>query len=199
MYLFSRFLIGWHQKNDIFVYTLHLSMLTECPQFFTATILLWKKVLHPDKYKDVIIDSLRFLVENNRVLVYAFVLMPNHIHLIWQMCAGIKASDVQRDFLKFTSQQIKFDLAKHHPAVLEHFRVDLKDRKYQIWENRPLSVSLWSEEVFEQKLTYIHKNPIQERWKLAAREEDYYYSSARFYLLQEDDFGFITHYKAGVR
>ena len=89
------------------------------------------------------------MVENNRVLVYAFVLMPNHTHLIWQMCGGIKASDVQRDFLKFTSQQIKFDLAKHHPEVLEHFRVDLKDRKYQIWENRPLSVSLWSEEVFE--------------------------------------------------
>jgi putative transposase len=74
-----------------------------------------------------------------------------------------------------------------------------KDRKYQIWENRPLSVSLWSEEVFEQKLAYIYKNPIQEHWKLVAREEHYYYSSARFYFLNEDDFGFITHYKEGVR
>ena len=82
---------------------------------------------------------------------------------------------------------------------MEHFRVDLKDRKYQIWENRPLSVSLWSEEVFEQKLAYIHNNPVQEPWKPAKRAADYDYSSARFYLLQEDDFGFITHYKEGVR
>ncbi|MDR6563262.1 MULTISPECIES: hypothetical protein [unclassified Arcicella] len=49
-------------------------------QFFTATILSWKPLLKPDKYKQIIIDSLKFLVENHRVKVYGFVIMPNHIH-----------------------------------------------------------------------------------------------------------------------
>ena len=49
-------------------------------QFFTATNLWWKKLLQPDKYKQIIIDSLKFLVENKRVKVYGFVIMPNHIH-----------------------------------------------------------------------------------------------------------------------
>ena len=44
-------------------------MITESPQFFTATILEWKKSLKPGKYKDIIISSLQFLVENNRVKV----------------------------------------------------------------------------------------------------------------------------------
>jgi REP element-mobilizing transposase RayT len=170
-------------------------MMSEYPQFFTSTIFLWKKLLKKDKYKDIIIESLRFLVKENRVVVYGFVIMPNHIHLIWQMREGINPSHLQRDFLKYTAQQIRFDLKNNHPQVLEHFKVDLKDRSYQIWENRPLSIPLWSQTVFKQKLDYIHKNPIQEKWKLVDIEEQYYYSSAKYYLLNEDDFGFITHYK----
>lgn len=169
-------------------------MLTEHPQFFTATILNWKHLLKPDKYKDIIMGSLKFLVQQKRIYLYGFVVMPNHLHLIWQMRENIKQSDVQRDFLKYTAQQIKFDLAQNHPAVLEKFRVAVKDRSYQIWEYRPLSVPLWSKAVFEQKLDYIHNNPVQEKWNLADLPENYFYSSARYYLLNKDEWSFITHY-----
>ena len=109
------------------------AMQTEHPQFFTATILEWKHLLKPDKYKDIVMGSLKFLVEKQRIKLYAFVLMPNHIHVIWQMRNAIKPADVQRDFLKYTAQQIKFDLLQNYPAVLEKFRVQqLKDRSYQI-------------------------------------------------------------------
>ncbi|PIQ21498.1 MAG: transposase [Cytophagales bacterium CG18_big_fil_WC_8_21_14_2_50_42_9] len=169
-------------------------MLTEHPQFFTATILEWKHLLKPDKYKDIVMQSLQFLVSNKRILLYGFVIMPNHIHLIWQMQENSRQADVQRDFLKYTAQQIKFDLQQNHPAVLEKFRVQVKDRAYQIWEHRPLSVPLWSKLVFDQKLNYIHQNPVQEKWQLADLPENYYYSSARYYLLNQDDWGFMTHY-----
>ena len=55
------------------------------PQFFTATILEWKHLLANDTYKDIIISSLKFLVNDGRVIIYGFVIMPNHIHLIWQI------------------------------------------------------------------------------------------------------------------
>ena len=48
--------------------------------FFTATIKEWKHLLKPDKYKEIIVDSLRFLVAEKRVRVCGFVIMPNHIH-----------------------------------------------------------------------------------------------------------------------
>ena len=76
-------------------------MITESPQFFVATILEWKRLLKPDKYKDIIISSLEFLVNNKTVEVNAFVIMDNHIHLIWQMMEGIKPEAVQRDFMKY--------------------------------------------------------------------------------------------------
>jgi len=70
------------------------------PQFFTATILEWKPLLQEDKYKGIILDSLHFLVENKRIALYGFVLMPNHMHLIWHIAEGHKRENVQRDFLK---------------------------------------------------------------------------------------------------
>ena len=42
-------------------------IITEYPQYFTTTILQWKKLLKPEKYKDIIIISLKFLVTDKRV------------------------------------------------------------------------------------------------------------------------------------
>ena len=165
------------------------------PQFFTATNLEWKQLLKEDKYKDIAIDSLRFMVRERRVAIYSFVIMPNHLHLIWEMLPAFKLKDVQRDFLKFTAQQIKFDLQKHNREWLKEFEVNAKDRQYQFWERNPLSVDLYTYEIFVQKLEFIHNNPVQDRWRLCEYPDGYKYSSARFYETGIDNWGFLTHYQ----
>ena len=125
-------------------------------------------------------------------MIYGYVIMPNHIHLIWQIQDGFKQDKIQLRFLKFTAQQMKFKLQKENPLMLEKYRVNAADRTYQFWERNPLSIDLWSEAVFDQKLDYIHNNPLQEKWRLAEFPEDYRYSSARFYLTGHDEFGLIT-------
>jgi hypothetical protein len=62
------------------------------PQFFTATILEWKHLLKPDKYKDIITESLSFRVKEKQIFVYGFVIMPNHIHIICQVREGYSES-----------------------------------------------------------------------------------------------------------
>jgi putative transposase len=106
---------------------------------------------------------MQFLVANNRAKIYAFVIMPNHIHLIWRINEKYLLKEVQRDFLKYTAQQIKFDLQANHPQILTHFEVNLKDRQYQFWKRNPLSIDLYSRKVVEQKLIYILLNPMQEK------------------------------------
>ena len=71
--------------------------------FTTVTYLEWKHVLQEDRFKDIIVDSLSFLSESNRVNIFAFVIMSNHFHLMWQMLGDYKREDVQRNFLKYTS------------------------------------------------------------------------------------------------
>ena len=106
-------------------------IITEYAHFFTATNLEWKKLLLPDTRKDVIIESMRFIVEDKRVIIYGFVIMPNHIHVIWQMQAGKKRDAVQRDFLKHTAQEIKNDMLINYGQELKDYLVNAKDRKYQ--------------------------------------------------------------------
>ena len=118
------------------------------------------------KNKDIIIDSMSFLVQNNRVKIYAFVIMPNHMHLVWKVNNDINPVDVQRDFLKFTSQKIKFDLQDNESKLLKEFHLNSKDRKYQIWERNPLTSRLPNIEIVEQKVNYIHANPIRHKWNL---------------------------------
>ena len=136
-------------------------IITEYPQFFTATNLEWKMLLKPDKYKDVIVESMRFIVNDNRVMIYGFVIMPNHIHIIWQMKAGRKREDVQRDFLKHTAQEIKNDMIRNNSPELKEYLVNAKDRIYQMWERNALSIDLWSEKVLTQKLRYIPARPVR--------------------------------------
>lgn len=169
-----------------------VALITEYPEFFTATNLEWKPLLKTDKYKHIVLDSLRFLVENKRIKLFAFVIMPNHIHLIWQMQPLIHPKHVQRDFLKYTAQQMKYHMQQHDPEMLRAFFVGAADRRYQFWERNPLSIALWSHAVYRQKLDYIHFNPV--RAGLCTCPEEYLYSSARFYETEVDNWGFLSHH-----
>ncbi len=146
--------------------------------FTTATILEWKHLLKNDALKDVIINSLRFLVQEKRVVVYEFVIMPNHIHLIWHISEPYTLTEVKAALLSYTAHQFKKLLKARHPQALKKFKVDLADRQYQFWERNPLSIVIYGDEVFYQKAKYIHWNPCMEKWQLAERPEAYKYSSA---------------------
>lgn len=101
------------------------------PEFLTITILKWKRLLAPKKYKDLIVDSLKYFVETERAFVYAFCIMDNHIHIIWQARSDNTNRKNQHSFTKFVANKIKKDLKENHPEVLEHFWVSKGDRKYQ--------------------------------------------------------------------
>ncbi|MEO6693860.1 MAG: transposase, partial [Ignavibacteria bacterium] len=141
--------------------------------FFTATILEWKHILNPDKYKDVIIESFKFLVREKRVRIFAFVIMPNYFHTVWKINESLEKSDFQRDTLKYTSQTILRDLKLNHTEIHNKLYVGAKDRKYQLWERNPLSVPLLTQRVVEQKINYIHFNPVHPRWKLVDEPHHY--------------------------
>lgn len=162
------------------------------PEFITVTCLEWKHVLRENRFKDIIIQSLSFLTKAERATIYAFVIMSNHFHMIWQIIGEHKREEVQRDFLKFTGQQILKHLRNENAPLLKELFVNAKDRKYQVWERNSLGIPLWSHSVFIQKLNYIHNNPVKAG--LCEFQDDYKYSSAAFYHNQIKDWDFLVHY-----
>ena len=167
---------------------------TYYPAFLTATILEWKQLLKPDKYKAIVTESLAFLVKEKRIQVFGFVIMSNHIHIIWRCMPTDSPSKVQLSFMKYTAQLIIKDLRNFHPQVLAHFMVNAKDRKHQIWERNPLSIEIRSNDVLFQKLAYIHQNPVKAG--LCEQAEAYYYSSAKLYIIGSCNWDFVERWEA---
>jgi putative transposase len=160
------------------------------PEFVTVTCLEWKRVLKEDRFKDIIISSLSFLSTENRVTIYAFVLMPNHMHFVWRIHRGHRRENVQRDFLGFTSKQILRVLKNENAPLQKALFVNAKDRKYQVWERNSWKIVLYSARVMWQKINYVHMNPV--RAGLCAWPEDYVYSSAAFYFYGDRRWDFLV-------
>ena len=66
------------------------------PQFITITAYQWLPLLMFNKYKEIILDSLTFIVKEKRALVYGFVIMDNHFHMIWQIRDPYKKNQIYK-------------------------------------------------------------------------------------------------------
>jgi REP element-mobilizing transposase RayT len=157
--------------------------------FWTATIHKWIQLLKPDEMKELIIGSLEHLSIAGKIDVFAFVIMPNHLHLIWRLNALNGKEMPNSSLLKFTAHNFRKQLEK--TQGLGPFYVDATNKKYEFWQRDSLAVHLYTKKVAFQKLDYVHRNPLSERWNLCTRPEDYKFSSASFYEAGKEDFRFL--------
>ena len=165
--------------------------------FWTATIHQWKLFLLEDEMKDIIIQSLQFLSEKKLIVLYAFVIMPNHMHIIWKPCKMNGKEKPNASFLKFTAHE--FLKIMKQKKITKQYEVNKSNKKHCIWKRDSMAIELYSKKVMMQKLRYIHKNPIAGKWKLSTNEISYRYSSALFYETGEDEFGLLNDIFAMVR
>ena len=73
--------------------------------FWTDTIKDWRKLLEEDKFKEIIIECWRKLVKRKKIAIYGFVIMPNHLHIVWEMLEKNGKEMPHASFNKFTSHQ----------------------------------------------------------------------------------------------
>ena len=163
--------------------------------FFTATINSWMHLLADDKFKQVVTDSLQNLENRKLAEVFAFVVMPNHIHLIWRTLSLNGKETVQGSFLKYTAHCFKRMLQEDNPDQLSKYSVVAKNKQFEFWQRDSLAIHLYTKKVAFQKLNYLHRNPLAERWQLAKEPSEYYWSSASFYETGSSPFGFLSDLK----
>ncbi len=162
--------------------------------FWTDTIKDWRNLLSEDKFKEIIIDQLQWLKDKNKIAVYGFVIMPNHLHIIWEMLDKNGKEMPYASFNKWTASNFLKKLRLNQAKEVAHFEESTIERNHRFWQRDPLAVLMDSREKLEQKLDYIHLKPLQEKWSLVDYPEKYKWSSAKFYESGEDEFGFLTHY-----
>lgn len=160
------------------------------PHFITATVIDWVDVFSRKEYRDCIIDSLDFCIKNKGMILYGYVIMTNHIHLIIQSEEG-KLSDLIRDFKKFTAKtilnKIENGVESRTDWMLKRFEFACKshtrNEKYQFWQYGSHPEEIFSEKFMWSKLDYIHMNPV--RAGIVSKASNYLYSSASNYVNDE--------------
>ncbi len=159
--------------------------------FWTATIHKWHHLLEDNMNKDLIVSYLKKLSDEKLITVYAFVIMPNHIHLIWQQHKLNGKETPKGSLLKYTSHYFLKLLKTQSKFKL--YEVTATNKKHEIWQRDSLGTEIYSRAVAKQKLDYIHFNPVSGKWLLAKDDISYYYSSAEFYETSMDNFGFLNN------
>ena len=153
--------------------------------FVTDTVVDWVDIFTRPLYKHIIIDSLSYCQKEKGLLIYAWVLMTNHLHMIVGRNGENKVSDIMRDFKKFTSKEIIRILLvepteSRRDWILNRFEYagknDKKIKKYRFWQEGNDAQGIFLNDYFNQKLNYIHENPVKA--EIVNRPEDYRYSSA---------------------
>ncbi|MFC4212043.1 transposase [Pedobacter lithocola] len=182
-------------NENIFKQQRNSKMIVGDVYFWTNTIKDWIYVFENPLYVNIVLDTMKELVKREKVIIYSFVIMPNHLHLIWKMTQMNGKEMPYASFNKFTSHKIFEDMKSKSMSKLMSFKVDDQERQFRLWQRDPLAVLMDSKEKVEQKIDYIHRNPLQERWNLSDIPENYSYSSANFYMTGFDDFGFLADYR----
>ncbi|MCF6332054.1 MAG: transposase [Draconibacterium sp.] len=141
-----------------------------------------------NEYKDIIIESLSYCQKEKGMKVFAWCIMTNHIHLIFRSANGQKPELLIGDFKRFTSKAIVKAItdnpkeSRKEWLLCQFLKAGSKSsniNKYQFWRHDNKPIELWSNKVIDEKIDYIHSNPVEEG--LVFRAEDYVYSSAADY------------------
>lgn len=153
--------------------------------FVTLTVIDWIDVFNRREYKDFLVEQLNFCQQEKGLQIYAYVIMPNHIHLIASSKEGGYLSDILRDFKTYTAKKL-VQLIRENPSesrknwMLDLFakagQINPFNKNIQFWQNGNMPILLYSPEVIDQKINYIHENPV--RAGIVEEESSYSYSSA---------------------
>ncbi|MCP3660784.1 MAG: transposase [Bacteroidetes bacterium] len=160
--------------------------------FITFAVVEWIDVFSRRDYQDIIIDSLKFCQKEKGLIIYAWCLMTNHVHLIIA-AKDSDLSEILRDFKKFTSITIIKAIESNTKESRKNWMLKIfkeagtknsKNVNFQFWRQENHPKELYSEKFMNEKLDYIHNNPVETG--IVDSPENYLLSSAKNYLLNEE-------------
>lgn len=160
--------------------------------FTTSTVVGWADVFTRDIYRDILMDSIRFCQQNQGLAIHAWVLMTNHLHLICSFRGQQEPALVLKNMKSFTAMKlidaiIKNPTESRREYLLNLFETEGKKSssnfRFKFWEHENHPILLDNAAIFNQKINYLHWNPVTAGF---VTEPWYWkYSGAVDYMTQE--------------
>lgn len=159
--------------------------------FLTLQIVQWADIFTRQIYRDIVIDSFKYCQQEKGLEIFAYVVMSNHVHILVRT-SNCNLSDVIRDLKRHTSKKIIETINSENESRRDWLLMIFKhsankhsrNNIYQVWTHENHPEEIYSNDFIEQKIEYIHNNPV--RAGIVSKPEDYIYSSARNYADMEN-------------
>ncbi len=155
--------------------------------FITMTVIKWIDVFTRKNHCDAIIDSLKYCQEQKGLIVYAYCIMSNHLHLVVDVDEAFQLKDTIRDFKKFTAKKILAQIQNEPEsrrawflkAFSDEAETSSKHKTYKFWQVGNHAIEVFNHDFVWTKINYIHNNPVKAGY---VREPHHWiYSSASNY------------------
>lgn len=156
--------------------------------FVSFAVVEWLDVFTRNIYKDILLDSLRFCQNEKGMEIAAWCIMTNHVHLVFRSVNGVRPELLLGDFKRYTSRKVVKAIIENPKESRKEYLLSVfkkaaerssNVRHNQFWRHDNKPIELWSNKVIQEKINYIHQNPVVEG--LVYKAEDYVYSSAADY------------------
>ena len=167
--------------------------------FVTFSVVGWVDVFSRESYKEIFVNSLKHCQENKGLILHAWVIMTNHVHLIVSSNTN-KIQDIVRDLKKYTSKQIIAAIQENPAESRKEWMLNLfsfagesnsNNTEFQFWKQDYHPIELNTAEKLKDRLDYLHENPV--RSGLVWEPWHYKYSSAIDYYTNEHGLLKIEH------
>jgi REP element-mobilizing transposase RayT len=159
--------------------------------FVTSAVVDWIDVFTRDIYRDILLDSFRFCQKNQGLQLHAWVLMPNHFHLICSFINNANPGMVIKNIKSFTALKIIDAIINNPQESRREWMLDLFEKngrkmksnfRFQFWQHENHPVLLTSKEMYNQRFVYLHENP--QRAGFVKQPQDWKHSSAIDYYAE---------------
>jgi putative transposase len=139
---------------------------TENTFFITSSVQNWIKIFESEIYINILIDAIKYNQKNKYLDIYSYVIMKDHFHMV---CKSNQLSNIISSIKSYSAKKIIEQLKTDNEIELlnqfENNKLKGKtDRQYQIWQEGFHPEEIISEEMFNQKVEYIHYNPVKKEY-----------------------------------
>ena len=140
----------------------------DLPYFVSFATIDWVDLFVRREYNQILIDSLKYCQTNKGLLLHAWCIMTSHVHLI------ISSDDnpleaIMRDLKSFTSRKLKEEIMHHLQESRKEWLSEMfskagqkngNNKQWKLWQQHNQPIALDNSKKMEQRLDYLHENPV---------------------------------------
>jgi REP element-mobilizing transposase RayT len=155
--------------------------------FVSFAVVYWMDVFVREEYMGIISDSLNYCSKEKGLELFGYCLMPSHMHMVFRD-KNNEPSKLLKEFKTHTSKAIRKAIEENAQESRKEWILWMMKRaaekksnvsNYQFWQHHNKPIELWTNAVIDQKMDYMHSNPVVSGF--VSKPEDWKYSSAGDY------------------